>query len=79
MSFREVLDLALQLPGEDRAALVGELLLGLDPQPPDPDCESAWNAEILARMERVERGDYTATERREALARIRRSLHGAAE
>lgn len=70
----EVLDLALRLSPEDRAAIAARLLLSLEPDVEEEDHEAAWAAEIRARLERVDRGEYTATEWREALERIRTSL-----
>jgi len=64
---------ALELPAPERAALAHELLLSLEPET-DADSEAAWDLEIDARLERVEQGRYSATEWRESLTRIRRSL-----
>jgi len=48
-----ILEQALKLPPEARAALAGYLLDSLD-SPPDPDAEAAWEAEIAARARQVE-------------------------
>jgi putative addiction module component (TIGR02574 family) len=48
-----ILEQALKLPLEARAALAGYLLDSLD-SPPDPDVEAAWEAEIAARAREVE-------------------------
>ena len=44
-----ILQDALKLPPEARAAIAGSLLDSLD-QPPDPDAEAAWEAEITKRI-----------------------------
>ncbi len=44
-----ILEDALKLPPEARAAIAGSLLDSLD-QPPDPDAEAAWEAEITKRI-----------------------------
>jgi putative addiction module component (TIGR02574 family) len=70
----EVLNLALALPGPERAALAHQLLLSLEADDFDADSETAWEAEIQARLDRVERGEFTANPWREALDRVRRKL-----
>jgi len=44
-----ILEDALKLPPEARAAIAGSLLDSLD-QSPDPDAEAAWEAEITKRI-----------------------------
>jgi hypothetical protein len=73
MSTNELLELALKLPQEDRAVLAHELLRSLGP---DADCteeewEQAWAQELKARMERLDRGEATARNGRDAMAEIR--------
>jgi putative addiction module component (TIGR02574 family) len=70
----DLLDLALQLPVNARASLARQLLLSLEPDSSESDYETMWDAEINARLARVEQGNYSASDWREALARIRRSL-----
>lgn len=65
---------ALELPLPDRAALARQLLLSLETEPFDADHEEAWNAEILERMELVKKGEFTASDWREAVERIRLSI-----
>ena len=73
---QEILTMALQLPPEERVSLVRHLLLSLEKeeQQPDADSEAAWRAELIARMERFDRGETVASDWREALARIRQNL-----
>ena len=73
-SAEEVLSLALQLPEPARATVAHELLLSLQPDGPDDGWEGAWQAEIARRLERVDRGEHTAVDWREALAEIRANL-----
>jgi putative addiction module component (TIGR02574 family) len=70
----DLMDLAMQLPPDERASLAHQLLLSLEPASSDTDHEAAWAAEIEARLARVEQGNYSASDWREALARIRQSL-----
>ena len=44
-----ILEDALKLPPEARAAIAGSLLDSLD-QPADPDAEAAWEAEVAKRI-----------------------------
>lgn len=55
MTSRQLLDAALELSPEERAALAGELIQSLDTEV-DADAEAAWSAEIHARLARVEAG-----------------------
>ena len=43
---------ALKLPPEARAAIAGSLLDSLD-QPPDPDAEALWEAEVASRVQQL--------------------------
>lgn len=70
----EVRRQALELPEPDRAALARDLLASLDADEPDEDVEAAWAAEIEARSQAVARGDFTASDWRESVARIRQNL-----
>lgn len=55
MDSRQLLDAALQLSPEERAALAGELIQSLETEI-DPDAEAAWSVEIRARLARVDAG-----------------------
>ena len=70
----EILDLALKLPSQERAAMARQLLLSLEPESTETDREEFWQAEINARLARVEKGEYSASEWRDAVSRIRSSL-----
>jgi putative addiction module component (TIGR02574 family) len=52
---KRLLDEALHLPAEERAALAGALIESLDLEV-DEDLEAAWSAEISRRLERVDAG-----------------------
>lgn len=71
MDAKRVIDEALRLPVDIRAALAGELLASLDDSEFEPDREAAWNTEIRNRIDAYERGDVTAVPVDEALAQIR--------
>jgi putative addiction module component (TIGR02574 family) len=73
MDARQLLDAALQLSAEERAALAGELIQSLETDV-DPDAEAAWSAEIRARLDRVEAGLGATVPWSEA----RRRIHAAA-
>jgi putative addiction module component (TIGR02574 family) len=73
MTSRQLLDAALQLSPEERAALAGELIQSLDTEV-DADAEAAWSAEIHARLARVDAGLATTVPWSEA----RRRIHAAA-
>jgi putative addiction module component (TIGR02574 family) len=74
MSLTDVLQIALQLSDTDRAELVSQLLLSLEPETPDAGHEGAWREEIEARLRKVEEGNYSAHDWREALDQIRQTL-----
>jgi putative addiction module component (TIGR02574 family) len=65
----DILKQALRLPPEARAALAGSLLDSLD-EPLDLDAESAWEAEIAARIREIDEGKVTLIAWAEARARI---------
>jgi putative addiction module component (TIGR02574 family) len=65
----DILKQALRLPPEARAALAGSLLDSLD-EPLDLDAESAWEAEIAARIREIDEGKVTLIPWAEARARI---------
>jgi len=52
---KRLLEEALHLPAEERAALAGALIESLDLEV-DEDMEAAWSAEISRRLERVDAG-----------------------
>lgn len=73
MDSRQLLAEALRLSDEERAALAGELIHSLETEV-DADAETAWSAEIRARLERVDAGAATTVPWSEA----RRRIHAAA-
>lgn len=74
MNTRELLDAALQLSVEERAALAGELIQSLETEV-DPDIEAAWSAEIHERLARVDAG----LARTVPWSEVRRRIHLAAD
>lgn len=72
--FDDILELALQLPMKQRAALSRQLLLSLEPESCDADDETLWTAEIEARLSRTEKDNFTASDWRNSLDRIRQSI-----
>ena len=73
MNPRQLLDAALQLSPEERAALAGELIQSLETEV-DADAEAAWSSEIHARLARVDAGLAKTVPWSEA----RRRIHAAA-
>jgi putative addiction module component (TIGR02574 family) len=71
MDAKRVIDEALRLPADIRAALAGELLASLDDSELEADRDAAWSTEIRDRIEAYERGDVTAVPVEQALAQIR--------
>jgi len=64
----------LDLSPADRAELARQLILSLESQPPDPDADAAWEAEIERRLTQVDRGEVTLVDWRDSIERIRASL-----
>jgi putative addiction module component (TIGR02574 family) len=73
MTSADVFASALALPHPDRAELARQLLLSLEPDDFDEDADVQWAAEIERRVAAIERGDYSASDWRDAMARIRQS------
>jgi putative addiction module component (TIGR02574 family) len=65
----EILKQALKLPPEARAALAGSLLDSLD-ESLDLDAESAWEAEIAARIREIDERKVTLIPWAEARVRM---------
>jgi putative addiction module component (TIGR02574 family) len=74
-TLKRALDLALELPEGERAALAHDLLASLD-GPPDADAQRAWEAEITKRLDELEAGKARAIDADEALRRIDARLRG---
>ena len=71
---QEIRQLVLSLPEDDRASLARDLLASLEPDDSDTDVDAAWAAEIEARSQAVARGEFTASDWRESVERIRQTL-----
>ena len=52
---RKVLEDALRLPEQERADLAAHLLNSLDPEA-DTDVTAAWDAEVLRRLDELDKG-----------------------
>lgn len=74
-TLKRALDLALELPESERAALAHDLLASLD-GPRDVDTQQAWEAEITKRLDELEVGKARAIDADEALRRIDARLRG---
>jgi hypothetical protein len=66
VSAKSVLDQALQLPREDRAALVESLILSLDR--PDPSLDALWLEEAKGRLAAYRSGALGAVDAEYVLA-----------
>ena len=75
VTLKRALDLALELPERERAALAHDLLASLD-GPPDADALQAWEAEIAKRLDELELGKARAIDADEAMRRIDARLRG---
>lgn len=73
MDPKALLNEALRLSPEERAALAGELIQSLETDV-DADAEAAWAAEIRSRLARVDAGSAITVSWPEA----RRRIHAAA-
>lgn len=68
---RDLLQEAMKLPPEARAALAGSLLESLDTDV-DPDAEAAWSTEIERRLREIEQGTVNTVSWDEVQRRIGR-------
>ena len=66
---KKILEEALRLPQEARAALAGSLLDSLDEQV-DEDAEAAWDAEMVRRLGELKSGSARAVPWSEARRQI---------
>jgi putative addiction module component (TIGR02574 family) len=69
-TLKRAVDLALELPESERAALAHYLLASLDGPPPGADAQEAWEAEIANRLDEPETGNTRTIDADEALRRI---------
>lgn len=67
---------ALRLSEADRAELAHSLVVSLD-GPADKDAESAWDAEIVRRLNEIDAGTAGLVDREELRSRIRARVSGA--
>jgi putative addiction module component (TIGR02574 family) len=65
----EILKKALSLPVSERAELAGSLIESLD-DTEDPSVETAWDAEIIRRMEELDSGRVKPVSLEEARRRL---------
>jgi putative addiction module component (TIGR02574 family) len=68
-TLKHALDIALELPETERAALAHDLLVSLDGAA-DADATQAWEAEVTRRLDDLESGEVQTVEADEALRRI---------
>lgn len=73
MTAKEVTQIAMNLPSEDRARLAQELLASLQ-DPAEVDVQAAWDAEIRRRLSEIESGTAELAPAEEVFAEIRRLL-----
>ncbi len=66
---KRLLEEALKLPEEARAALAGTLIESLD-ETADPDAEAAWEQEIARRIQQIDSGAVKLVPWSEARRRI---------
>jgi putative addiction module component (TIGR02574 family) len=69
MTIEEMTHEASLLPREARIRLASHLI-ALDEPEPSADVEAAWEAEIVARMERLDQGQVAGVPWDEVLARV---------
>ena len=70
---KEILEAALRLDNDDRAAIAEELWASLDPSP-DESVEKAWASEVESRIKDLDEGRVKSVPLDEARARIAQSL-----
>jgi putative addiction module component (TIGR02574 family) len=68
-AWKHALDIALELPPTERAALAHDLLASLD-GPADANAAEAWETEIARRLDDLHAGNVQTVEADEALRRI---------
>lgn len=73
MDPRQVIDEAMRLPADARAALAGQLLASLDSTEVDSGREAAWADEIQARLKAWESGNMSSVPKDEFLNQLERA------
>jgi hypothetical protein len=76
MDPKQVIEEAMRLPVDARAALAGQLLASLDGTDVDAGREAAWTDEIQARLKAWERGDMLSVAKDEFLNQLERTARG---
>ena len=66
----KLLEDAMRLPPESRAALAGSLLSSLEPSDDEEDVATAWRMEVASRLEELDSGQVEAVSWEEAQRRI---------
>ena len=69
-----VRDQALSLDDSERAMLARDLLVSLESTSPDEGAQSDWAVEIQARSDAVARGEFSASDWKESVERVRKHL-----
>ena len=69
----ELLEAAMKLPPEERAALAVKLIESLDGNALNEDAEAAWAAEIERRVQEIKAGTARTIPWKEARARIQKA------
>ena len=67
---RHILEQALHLPPDERAAVAEGILFSLDKH--DPAIDALWADEVEARIDAYERGEITTIAAEEVLAKYRK-------
>ena len=70
----QVRDQALRLDDTERAMLARDLLVSLESIGPEEGAQSDWATKIQARSDAVARGEFSASDWRESVERIRKRL-----
>jgi putative addiction module component (TIGR02574 family) len=78
MSRQDILQEALELPPDERAALAHDLWDSLHAEETDEDRDAAWDAEIKRRLDAYDRGEVKAVSGAEAFAKLRARSRGSA-
>jgi putative addiction module component (TIGR02574 family) len=73
---KRVIEEALRLPADARAALAGELLASLEGDEVDSGREAAWAAEIQERVTAWQRGDVASVSIEEFVTKLDAAVSG---
>jgi putative addiction module component (TIGR02574 family) len=76
MDAKRIIDAALRLPPEVRAALAGDLLASLDDGESEAGRDAEWSAELQMRLQAYERGDVETMPAEDVLAQLRSVARG---